>query len=145
MLSFLSTCSEKKAEKLLMKSGFQILGKNQKESIIIQVDGKDHLGVLEADYIVTRENKKYVAIVKSGEGVFDPTEPTLRRKLIEYYRVFSPSGILLVDINSDEIQMIKFRFPRERGVDFYFQFVTALFIVFLVIGIIWLMIQIKLF
>ncbi|MGB9613537.1 MAG: hypothetical protein ACPL4K_05130, partial [Candidatus Margulisiibacteriota bacterium] len=54
------TWSSKEIEKLLRRSGFQILGKNQKESIIIQIDGKDHLGTLEADYTVKKGKKNFV-------------------------------------------------------------------------------------
>ena len=139
------TWSSKEIEKLLRRSGFQILGKNQKESIIIQIDGKDHLGTLEADYTVKKGKKNFVVVVRKGEGVFDPTEPVFRRKLMEYNRVFNLHSILLVDPESEEIQQVSFKFPKERGIDFYIQFVVALFIVSLVIAIIWLMVQVRLF
>lgn len=133
------------AEHLLKKSGFQILGKNQKEAVIVRVDDKDHLGSLEAEFTVAKEGKKYVVVVKSGEGSFDSTEPVLRRKLIEYDRIFGLHGILLIDPESGEIHRVSFKFPRERGLDFYFQFIIALFLILLVIGIIWLLVRIRLF
>lgn len=132
-------------EKLLKKSGFQILGKNQKETVIVRVDGKDHLGSLEAEYTVRKDGKSYVVVAKRGEGNFDPTEPALRRALIEYDRVFGLNGVLLVDPEEGKIHKVSFKFPRERGIDFYFQFFIALFIIAAVIGIIWLMATIKLF
>ena len=81
--------------------------------------------------------------VVAGSG--DPTEPELRRKLIEYDRVFGLSGVLLIDPEKNEIQEVVFKIPRERGLDFYFQFLGAVFLILLVIGIIWLMVQMRLF
>ncbi|OGB89849.1 hypothetical protein A2625_05305 [candidate division WOR-1 bacterium RIFCSPHIGHO2_01_FULL_53_15] len=132
-------------ENLLRRRGYQILGKNQKESILVNVDGQDHLSSLEAEYTVERSGKKFVVVVKRGEGSFDPTEPGFRRKLIEYARAFGLNGILLVDPEAEEIHTVSFKFPRERGLDFYFQFFSALFIIAIVVGIIYLMVQVKLF
>lgn len=145
MSNILSTSPKDNSENLLRKAGYQILGKNQKESVLVRVDGKDHLGSLEAEYTVRKGGKSYVVVVKRGEGVFDPTEPIFRRKLIEYDRAFGLKGILLVDPEEGEIHEVSFKFPRERGIDFYFQFFIALFIIFVLIGIIWLMVQARLF
>jgi len=132
-------------DRLLKKNGFQIIGKKQKESILVNVDGRDHLGGLEVEYTVEKKGKKFVVVEKMGEGGFDPTDPVFRRKLIEYDRVFGLNGILLVDPQENEIHRVSFKFPREKGIDFYFQFIIAMFIVFGVIGILWLMTYIKLF
>ena len=144
-MNILSISTKDEAGKLLKKHGFQILGKNQKESILVNLDGKDHLGSLEAEYTAEKKGKKFVVVVKRGEGSFDPTDPVFRRKLIEYDRAFGLKGILLVDPEAGEIHSVSFKFPRERGLDFYFQFLIALFIIFGVIGIIWLMIAVRLF
>jgi len=145
MLNILSTSSKDEAEKLLKRRGFQILGKNQKGSVLISIDGKEHLGSLEAEYTARRNGKEYAVVVKRGEGEWDPTEPSLRRKLLEYERFFGGHGILLVDPQEAIISEICFKFPRERGIDFYFHFLIALFILSIVIGIIWLMVAVKLF
>jgi hypothetical protein len=145
MLNISSTSTREKTEKLLRQCGYQILGKNQKGTVLIDVDGASHLGSLEAEYTVKKNGKSYVAVLKSGEGLFDPTEPALRRRLVEYDRVFGLSGLLLVDAQEGEIHKVSFKFPRERGLDFYFQFVLALFILSVVIGIIWLLVRLRLF
>lgn len=145
MLNILSTSPRDEVEKLLRRSGYQILGKNQKEIIIAYIDGKDHLGDLAAEYTVRKAGKSYVVVTKSGEGEFDPTEPALRRRLIEYDRTFGLNGVLIVDPQEGKIHEVRFKFPRERGIDFYFQFIIALFILLVVIGIIWLMVNLKLF
>lgn len=144
-MNILSGSPKSEVEKTLKKAGYQILGKNQREIVITRIDGKDHLGNLAAEYTVRKDNKNYVVVAKRGEGSFEPTEPALRRSLIEYDRVFGLNGILLVDPEKKEIREVSFKFPRERGIDFYFQLFIALFIIAIVIGIIWLMVTIKLF
>ena len=128
------------AENLLKESGFRIISKGQREAVITQVDGQDHLGTVEAEYVVVKEKKKYV--VYSGA---DPTAPDQRAKLIAADRVFGLDGLVIVDGEKRTVRIVKFKYPRERGLDFYFQFFSALFIVAFVIGIIWLMVAVKLF
>jgi hypothetical protein len=139
-LSILFGSPKDKLEQLLKRRGFQILGKNQKGTVLINVDGKEHLGSLEAEHTVRKDGKDYVVITEKA----DPTDPVLRRKLIEYHQIFGLSGLLLVDPEEETMREIRLQFPRERGIDFYFQFIIALFIIAGVIGIIWLMIYLRL-
>ncbi|MDD4179666.1 MAG: hypothetical protein PHH14_06455 [Candidatus Margulisbacteria bacterium] len=143
MLNFLSTSPKDEVVKLLKRRGYQLLGRDQKEVVVTKVNGQDHLGELRAEYTVQKNGKRFVVVIRNEEG--DPTEPALRRRLIEYDRVFGLNGILLVNPEEEECQEIVFKFPREKGIDFYFQFIIAMFIVFGVIGILWLMTYIKLF
>lgn len=137
--------SEKDAEAILRKAGFSILGKHQKETIITNIDGKDHFGYVEADYTVKKDRRSYAVVVHSGEGSADPNEPNFRRVLLEHNRAFSGDGILVLDLNKGELHEVYFRFPHERNIDFFFRFLSGLFIVLLVIGIIWLLVTLKLF
>ena len=144
-MNILSTSPKNNVEKLLRKAGFAILGKNQKETIITNVNGRDHLSGLEAEFTVKKENKKYVVIVKGGEVNFDPTDQLLRRRMIECDRAFGLNGVVLVNPEEETVSIVTFKFPRERGLDFYFQFFIGLFIILAVVGIIWLLVEIKLF
>ncbi len=137
--------SERDAESILRKAGYRILGKSLKETIVTNIDGKDHLGYLEADYTVGKARKTYVVIVRIGEEISDANEPSLRQKLLEYKRVFSPDGILVLNLNAGELHEVNFRFPHERSIDFFFRFLIGMFIVLMVIGIIWMMVTLKLF
>ncbi|MFH1387542.1 MAG: hypothetical protein ABIH50_07745 [bacterium] len=146
MLNIFSTSPKNsEAEKLLKKNGYEILSRNKKESVVIHYNGKDHFSSLEADYVARKAKQRFVVFEKKGEGSIDPTEPALRRKLIELERVFGLNGILLVDPEEGEIEPVTFKFPKDRGLDFYFQFLAALCIIGIVIGIIWLMAWVKLF
>ena len=117
--------SEKEVEGFLKRSGFEILGKRQRETVITNVDGKDRFGYVEADYTVRKGRKKYVVVVQSGLEAADPNEPMLRRKLLEYDHVFSPHALLVVDLSRGEIHEVNFRFPYERNIDFFFRFLMA--------------------
>ncbi|MFH1576186.1 MAG: hypothetical protein ABID35_01435 [Candidatus Margulisiibacteriota bacterium] len=140
-----SRFSEKEAESLLRRAGFQILGKKRRETVITVIDGKDHFGYLEADYIVRKNRRKYAVAVHIGEGSPDPNEPSLRRRLLEYDRGFALDGQLVLDLNRGEIHTVRFKFPREWNIDAFFRLLIAVFIIFLVIGIIWVLVTLKLF
>jgi hypothetical protein len=145
MSNISSGSSRAETESFLKKRGCQLLGRDQREVVVVRVDGKDHLGELVADYTVMKNGKRYVVWGVRGEGASDPTDPTLRRRLIELDRVFGLDGILIVDPAEGAINEVHFKYPRERGLDFYFQFLGALFVIALVLGIIWLMVAVRLF
>jgi hypothetical protein len=137
--------STKDAETLLKRSGYRILNKRPKETIMTVINGKEHFGYVEADYLVDKERRKYAAIVHAAGEDADPNEPTLRRRILECDRAFSPNGgVLVVDLVKGRALKIRFRFPREWNIDMFFRFLIALFIISLIIGIIWVMAALKL-
>ncbi len=137
--------SEKAAENLLNKYGYQIVSKQPKRSIITRFQGKDHFSFSEADYLVRKNKKKYLVIVHSGEAAFDPNQTEARRKLIEHQHIFEPEGLLVMDLSTGELTPITFQFPNPRSIDALFQYLIIIFIIVFVIGIIWLAVQLHLF
>jgi len=135
--------SEEEAEKLLVRQGFTILEKQKRTPLIIWVDGKSHLSYVLADFLVQKNKKTYVVEVKTGQAA-DPTEPATRRQLLEYEYVYQPDGLLLMDMNLGELHEVDFELPREGRENFLVIFIP-LFIILFIIGIIWLLIQLKLF
>ena len=101
-------------------------------------------GYSEVDYPARKDRKSFAVLVHGGEGSPDPNEPNLRRRLLECDRVFHPDALLVLDLGKGEIHEVSFHFPHERNIDFFFRFLTGLFIVFLVIGIIWVLVSIGL-
>ncbi|OGC34379.1 hypothetical protein A2311_06350 [candidate division WOR-1 bacterium RIFOXYB2_FULL_48_7] len=130
---------------LLRAGGYQILGVKPKEQVLISLAGQNHVGLLEATFTVRKADKKYVVVAHDSIDPLDPTEPALRRALLEYDRFFGLQGVLLVNLQRKELAEVTFKFPRERGLDFFFQFFAAMFFVGLVIGIIALLVYLKLF
>jgi hypothetical protein len=136
--------SPKDVETFLQKSGYTIKTKRPKGSIITTINGKEHLGSCETDYLVTKNNKYYAVVVKSGAGPNDVLEENLRCRLIEQAAAFAVNAVLFVDLSSQEIQEVTFRFPQEKNLDTPFQVLIGIFIVLVIIGIIWMMVQLRL-
>ena len=135
----------KTTEQLLKNNGYQILGKKLKEKVVLKINDKDHFSLLEIPFSVRKLGKEWGVVEIARETKLDPSEPEIRRQIIEADRFFGLSGIVLVNPQKEELQEITLKFPREKGLDYYFQFIVALFIIALVVGIIWLMVQMHLF
>lgn len=137
------TVCQASMEDLLKKQGFKIIKKPKAYSEIIYVNGKSHLVSVLVDFIVEKENKKYVVKVESGQ-VVDPTDPIVYRKLIEIRNIFPTYGILLLDMQNRELHEIKFEFPKP-GIDILLSFIIVGLIIAAVIGMVFFYTQLKLF
>jgi len=135
--------AEEEAEKLLEAKGFKIIDSQRQAKVITYVDGKPHMGFVQADFIVEKGGKTYVAEVKTGSYAPDPTEPATRRQLFEYDFVYKPDGILLVDMVEKRIHLIEFGLP-EMATEKFALVVVGLIIISVLAGLIWLYIQVKL-
>ena len=133
----------KDAEDFLVKKGFKVLERQKRASIIVFINGKSHLGTEWADYIVEKENKKYAVKVVSDISP-DPTEPNLRRKLIEFQKLFSSYGVLLADLSQEELHEISFKFPRPEK-ETLFTILVVLLIIGVVAGIVGFFVSVKIF
>ncbi len=132
--------AEEDAERLLASKGFKIIDRQRRADILTYVDGKPNLGFVQADFIVQKNNRTYVAEVKTG----DIGEPYIRRQLLEYDFVYKPDGVLLVDMNEGKIHMVEFGLPEEKKEKIAI-LLLLLIILIVIIGLIILFIQIKLF
>jgi hypothetical protein len=108
---------EVRAEVLLRRLGFSILGRQVGVSYSVGVDGAEVAIDLRADYVVSEGGRRYVAEVKTG--VFAPRIETAatRRQLLEYRVAFDVDGVLLVDAEANRVRLVEFPLPggaRER-------------------------------
>jgi len=135
------------AEKLLKEKNFKVLKKGLQAPFSLLIDGKKHLVISHFDFLVEKEGKKFIVYVHEGTLSADPTDPLLRRKLLEIKNTFKDEGLLLLDRSDDSIQEINFDFspPLWGGADRFFHTIVILFIIGVILGIIWLMIYLKLF
>jgi len=138
----LSGYSEADAEKMLQNNGYKITARQNKATVITYVDGKSHLGFVIADFTVEKNDKRYAVKVKSGDNV-DPTEPGIRRELLEYEYAHRPDGILVLNLSSGEILEISFELPRAER-EYFFKIMLIVFIIFVIIAIIGMLILLKL-
>lgn len=131
------------AERILLRAGFKILDKNKSAPILTIINGKSHLGKVTADFMVEKDKKIYAVHLRSDLAV-DLTEPANRQKLIEQDYVFQPDGLLLLDLNQKQLHEVYFEVPKPERENFFTLFI-ALFIILVIIGIIWLLLQLRLF
>lgn len=116
--------------------------KNRRGLILTYVDGRPNIGYVQADFIVEKNGKKYVAEVKAGELVSDPNEPSTRRQLLEYKFAYKPMGILLVNMLDKTIHRIDFELPSNSD-DKIFRLILTALVVIIVACVLWVFASIK--
>ncbi|HHW02670.1 MAG TPA: hypothetical protein GXX35_07650 [Thermoanaerobacterales bacterium] len=99
---------ERKAVELLKKNGFEVVELQKESHYTLFIDGKPYKAAVKADMIVKKHNKIYVAEVKSGDRSPSPRFIDTRRQLLEYYLVYRPKGLLLVDMEKEKIRKVEY-------------------------------------
>ncbi len=99
---------EAHAERLLLHQGYTIVDRQVSRSWTVEVDGESWEASVRADLLVEKNGRTFVAEVKTGELAPDPLYPPTRRQLLEYFFVFDPDGLLLVDVEADAILEVAF-------------------------------------
>ncbi|MFZ5943406.1 MAG: hypothetical protein ACOYVD_04810 [Bacillota bacterium] len=122
--------AEKDAISFLLKQGYDIIDVQQKQPLEIFIDGKSYQTHVQVDFIVKKNGKRYVVEVKTGQKT-RATTALVRRQLLEYYLVFNPDGILLLDMDKGTLKRIEFSWGRPQ---FAFKRLIMLCIIGLVIG-----------
>ncbi|MCG0274991.1 MAG: hypothetical protein L5655_02345 [Thermosediminibacteraceae bacterium] len=100
--------SERRAVNLLKKHGFDIVDVQKKASYLIYINGKPREITVRADAIVKKGGKLYVAEIKSGKLSPSLNTSATRRQLLEYFLVYKPAGLILVDMEQEKIKTIEF-------------------------------------
>jgi hypothetical protein len=139
----LASYSEAEVLKLLTANGYKILEKQKKAPIVTYIDDKAFLGFVLVNYTVKKDSKIFAAEIKTLEES-DPTESVLRRKLLELGFAAKAEGIILLDLEQKKIQKISFKFPLVER-ELFFRVFIALFIVFVIAGVVGLLMLLKLF
>ena len=98
---------ENKAINLLKKNGYQILEQQftLKGSLFENEKLQDF--IIRPDYLVKKNNEIFIAEVKTGESASIKNRFT-RRQLLEYSIIYNSKKIILIDINNESINFIKF-------------------------------------
>lgn len=106
--------AERKAAELLTDNGYEILESQKFLPVTTIVDGKKYNNGIRVDYLVKRNNRTYVAEVKTGEDAINFTRAPVRRQLLEYYLAYQPDGVLLLDMEQNTIHEIEFLIHQPR-------------------------------
>jgi hypothetical protein len=108
---------ESRARALLEARGYSVIGAQFACSYTLAIDGEDLVVPLRADYLVTRDGRRYVAEVKTGTYAPHLRTPATRRQLLEYRIAFDVDGVLLVDAEQERIHLVQFPFPEPRATE----------------------------
>jgi hypothetical protein len=101
---------ESGAEALLARRGYRVTGRQETRRFALSVDGEEVEATCRADLLVAADDgSNWVAEVKTG-GAARATRPQTRRQLLEYALVFDVDGVLLVDMEAEEVHEITFPF-----------------------------------
>lgn len=95
---------------LLAREGFEIVDQQVSATWTLVVDDEPVEVGCRADLLVRRDERLYVADVKTGRRAPDPTNPATRRQLLEYRIAFDIDGVLLIDM--EEGRICEVRFPE---------------------------------
>ncbi|HEY6880598.1 MAG TPA: hypothetical protein VI299_21385 [Polyangiales bacterium] len=107
--------SEKDAEKLLKKLGYQVIQKQPPASYWAVVDGEPQAINVAGDLLLEKNGQSFLAEVKTGKAAKLEHEGT-RRQILEYQLAFGVDGILLLDMDAKVMRTIRFPLPKKAGV-----------------------------
>jgi len=111
--------AEAAARKFLESEGYTVLAVQERVPIVTKINGKPHKSHIQADLIVQKRKKVYVVDVKTGEVAQKPAAPENRRQLLEYFLVYRPDGVLVLDMDHHKIYHMEFeiKFPSPKGLN----------------------------
>jgi hypothetical protein len=102
------------AEKLLEQRGYRLVSRQLRGSYRAQL-GEELVEVsLQADFLVERDGRQFVVEVKTGRNAPRFEHPETRRQLLEYQLGFG-LGVLLVDVENQELREVSFPIGTERA------------------------------
>jgi hypothetical protein len=106
--------SEKDAEKLLKKLGYQVVQRQPPASYWAVIDGEPKAINVSGDLLLEKDGKTYLAEVKTGKAAKLDHEGT-RRQILEYQLAFGVDNILLLDMDAKVMRTIRFPLPKKAG------------------------------
>lgn len=105
---------EAKAKSFLEKKGYFISNEQAIFYHKYEVNGKSRSSKLIVDYIAEKNGEKYIVEVKSGKSAISLNDKNSRRQLLEYDFVIENDGVVLLDMESKTLQLVKFQSKAEK-------------------------------
>lgn len=106
---------EKKAISFLEGKGYTIIGIQERKTFITRIDGNPRHNHLTVDLLAKKHGKIYVVEVKTGKKSSKPLLAGTRRQLLEYFLVFRPYGVLLLDMEKSKLHEISFEICDDNS------------------------------
>jgi|GEM_PF-2054732 len=105
---------EAQAKSLLEKKGYFITDEQAIFFHNYKVNGELKRSKLIVDYIAERKGKKYIVEVKSGKSAISLKDKNSRRQLLEYDFVIENDGVVLLDMENRNMQLVEFQPKAEK-------------------------------
>ena len=105
---------ETEAEYFLKGKGFNIIGNQEIHYHNYSVNGQNRSNKLIVDYVAEKAGKKYLVEVKSGKDAISIDNKNSRRQLLEYDLVIENDGVILLDMENENLQFVKFQTKQEK-------------------------------
>lgn len=104
---------ERDAEPLLERAGYKVRDRQVRASLEYRLDGEPCVVEVQADYLVERDGRAWVAEVKTGRAAPRLSTRATRRQLLEYAHAFDAAGVLLVDADRGTVHRVTLPAPRS--------------------------------
>lgn len=99
---------EVEAARFLKSKGYRVVDYQKRVPVTTYVNGNPYKNSAQADYIVKKNGKVYVVEVKTGKMAHRVTSARIRRQLLEYFLIYKPHGVLLLDMENNKLSELRF-------------------------------------
>jgi len=120
--------AENSAVKILQSAGYKIVDVQKRVKVKTKIDGKDYYNTIIADMIVKKGGKNFLVEIKTGKQTERPVAPQIRRQLLEYFLVFKPDGIILLDMEVGKLHYVSFDLGNNYNYKAYLGYILAFLI-----------------
>ena len=98
---------ERRAAAILRREGYRVEAVQPAAEWTILCDDEPLAVSMRADLLVSRDGQSFIAEIKTGECA-QLDVATTRRQLLEYSVAYAVDGVLLVDVEAERVQQIRF-------------------------------------
>lgn len=99
---------ENQARDFLIQKGYKILDEQKQFEHKYFINNDRKLSTLIIDYYVSKNGKKYIVEVKSGQSAISASNTNTRRQLLEYSFAIPNDGVFLLDMENQKLELIEF-------------------------------------
>lgn len=130
---------EEEAAILLKKNGYEIIEYHPELCYNVTVEKEEYSIRITPDYRVRKNNKEFIVEVKTGEFAPDITSRSTRRQLLEYFTISDAEGVLLVNMEKEEICSVKFNTDKitiekmDSAKDYVIAFLICIILILIIV------------
>lgn len=117
--------AENLAVKILENAGYKVLEVQKRLKVKTKIDGKEYSNTIIADMIVQKGVKTYLVEIKTGKQVEKTITPLIRRQLLEYYLIYKPDGLILLNMETGKLHNISFNLEDSYRYKIYLKYTLA--------------------